>query len=130
MTRESSTPRGMSRLGFLASPASEVEDSKPTRIRMAMVDWKSMADRLWGQVMEKLVGWAHCVAPRGFLIRNMIARMLKPTSETSWMMLMAMEMFVLPVMPRTAMKPTKIENRTAMAICQGMETVTPKAPKR
>src|ERR1035438_6335741 len=125
MTRESSTPRGMSRLGLMASPASEVEDSKPTRIRMAMVDWKSMADRLWGQVMEKLVGCAHWVAPRGFFTRNMIARMLKPTRDTSWMMLMAMEMLVLPVMPRTAMKPTNTENSTAMKICQGMETVIP-----
>ena len=82
-----------------------------------MVDWNSIEPRLWGKVMEKAWGCAQCpgAMPRGFLMRNMMARMLKPTSETSWMTLMAMARFVEPVMPRTAMKPTRIAKTTAIA---------------
>ena len=88
------TPRGMSFLGFLASPASDVEDSKPTRISMAMVDWNSIAPRLCGNTMDMACGCAHWVACSGFFSRNMIASTLKPTSETSWMTLMAMARLV------------------------------------
>ena len=84
---------------------------------MAMVDWNSIAPRLCGQTMETAAGWAHWVAWRGLVSRKLIARMLKPTSETSWMMLMAMARLVEPVMPRTAIHPTTTENAIAIRIC-------------
>ena len=38
MISDNNTPRGISRFGLIDSPASEVDDSNPTRIRIAIVD--------------------------------------------------------------------------------------------
>src|SRR5512141_3157767 len=104
MISERITARGISLRGFFASAANAVDDSKPTRIRMAIVDWNNMPAKLCGRVMEEAVGWYQPSGetPSGFCVRNIIAKMEKTTNAKSWITLIAMDAVVEPVMPRMA----------------------------
>ena len=51
------TAIGMSRLAFLASPPSDVHDSKPTRIRIATVAWTNIHPTLWIPTTDFALGW-------------------------------------------------------------------------
>ena len=52
------TAMGISRLAFFASPPMAVTDSKPTRMRMAMVAWTKTQFQLCGLTTEMAVGCA------------------------------------------------------------------------
>src|SRR5450759_329216 len=105
------TPRWISRRGFLASAPKAVDDSKPTRIKIAIVDWSRILEKLCGKTIELATGWYHPAAatPSGFFTRNRIARILKTTSEVSWITLITMLAVVEPLIPRTAIRPTRAE---------------------
>ena len=65
---------------------------------MAIVDWKSMPDRLWSLAIEPAVGKTQPVGDMamGFLALNMMARMLKPIRATSWITLITIDATVEP----------------------------------
>jgi len=85
------------RLGFLASAESAVEDSKPTRMSIAMVDWNnipaSYAVERWTSRRGDTNRW---VKPDGFLTEH-DRQNRETTSALSWMILIAMLAVVEPV---------------------------------
>src|SRR5436190_12558160 len=111
-------PRGISRLGLIASAPRAVEDSKPTRMRMAMVDWNNSPEKMCGVMMDVAVVWnqASGATWSGFWTRKRIARMLKMTSAVSWIMLITILAVVEPLIPRTAIMPTIAEKMQAIPI--------------
>ena len=56
MNSDNNTARGMSRLAFFASSPSEVTDSKPTRIKIAMHAWMIAKLNVCGLTTEAAVG--------------------------------------------------------------------------
>ena len=82
------------------SAARAVQLSKPTRMRMAIVDCTSMPESMWGLMISnppEKAQWAMC---SGFARRYQMARPEKTRRVPHWMMLMPMAVKVEPVMPR------------------------------
>ncbi len=56
----------MSRCGLIVSAANAVQLSKPTRMRMAIVDWTATPVTECGLMTSKALLKVHSVAPSGF----------------------------------------------------------------
>ena len=67
--RERITARGMSRCGLIVSAANAVQLSKPTRMRMAIVDWTATPVTECGRITSQALLNAHWLAPSGFFRR-------------------------------------------------------------
>ena len=65
MTSERMTARGMFRFGSFVSAASAIQLSKPTRIRIARVDWINTPCKECGQMTSRPPLNPHCVACSG-----------------------------------------------------------------
>src|ERR1035437_392412 len=100
MTREIMIALGMTDLGFLVSAARAVQLSKPTRMRIASVDWTRMPVNECGRMESNAPLKDHSVACCGLVHRYQMARPLKTTSVTNWMMLIQRLVRVEPVPPR------------------------------
>src|SRR5689334_13667477 len=109
------TARGTSRLGILASAANAVQDSKPNRIRMAMVACINVFSKFFGMITALADGQTKSVLS-GLARRYQIAPTENRTSAVNWITLMTSDVMVEPLTPRYAMKPTTTANATAMII--------------
>ena len=88
--------------GCFVSAASDVQLSNPTKIRMAKVDCTRTPLKEWNLIMSNPPLKAHVATCCGLWTRYQIARALKITSVTHWMILIQMLVSVEPVTPRYA----------------------------